>query len=214
MKIQYFDTLPSTQDFLTTQIKQGIIDYETCIIAKTQTDGIGSRGNQWSGVEKGLYLSFAKSLESLPKDLKSQSMAIFFAFIFMESLRNLGSKIWLKYPNDLFLDKEKIGGAMCGIAKNYAVCGIGLNIYSSTFSHLEKNIGKWLCENLNSFLKTYFYKINLTNWSEVFHAYKAEFHKNADFCFHYENNILSLKNAVLQSDGAIKIGNNIIYNVR
>lgn len=213
MKIVYVSTLSSTQNTLISQIKQDSIKSDTCIVAHSQTNGIGSRGNKWSNVEKGLYFSFAKSLKSLPNDLQSQSMAIFFAFIFMKTLRNLGSKIWLKYPNDLFLENDKIGGVICSVVGVYAVCGIGLNIKSNNFASIEANIGDSL-QDSKSFLEAYFHALSQSTWSEVFNAYKLEFYKNQAFSFHYNNEILSLKNATLQSDGAIKINDKIFYNIR
>lgn len=194
------------------QIKSGAVNSEVCVVAKTQSKGIGSRGNAWEGVERGLYFSFALRLDSLPKDLQTQSMAIFFAFNFMQTLRECGSQIWLKYPNDLFLGANKIGGAMCSIAKNYAVCGIGLNLDSAKFAYLEKSVGK--NAQGEKFLARFFKRVESSLWSEVFRAYSAEFYKNYDFSFHANGEILSLKNATLCNDGAIKVGDKTIYNAR
>lgn len=212
MKITFFPTLPSTQEFLIEQIKCGAVNSEVCVVAEAQSKGIGSRGNEWEGVERGLYFSFALRLDSLPKDLQTQSMAIFFAFIFVQHLRDFGSSAWLKYPNDLFLGSAKIGGTMCSIAKNYAVCGIGLNLDSEKFACVEKSVG----ENAQGekFLVRFFKRVESSAWSEVFRAYSAEFHKNYDFSFHANGEVLSLKNATLCDDGAIKVGDKIIYNAR
>ena len=215
MQIKFFDSLPSTQEFLIAQIKCGAVDSPICIVVKTQSKGIGSRGNEWNAVEKGLYFSFAYPLDSLPKDLQTQSSAIFFAFHFMQGLRDLGSEIWLKYPNDLFLKAQKIGGVMCGIVGNFAVCGIGLNLEARNFAHLEREISAILQKDLSGFLDAFFNRVQSSSWEAVFNAYKAQFHKNYDFSFHSENGeILSLKNAELQKDGAIKIGDKLIYCAR
>ncbi len=222
MKITFFDSLPSTQEYLVAQIRRGAVDYECCIVAETQSKGIGSRGNAWEGVESGLYFSFALRVDSLPKDLQTQSMAIFFAFNFMQILRDLGSQIWLKYPNDLCLGGEKIGGVMRGVVGDFAVCGIGLNLLSDKFAHLEPQIGESLgvnhksfgCESITALLQGYFAKIAHCSWGAVFSAYSAEFYKNYDFSFHANGAIISLKNAELQNDGAIKVGDKIIYCTR
>ena len=214
MKITFFPTLPSTQEFLMAQIKRGAINCEVCIVAKAQSKGIGSRGNKWEGVEHGLYFSFAMRLDSLPKDLQTQSMAIFFAFNFMRILRDLGSQIWLKYPNDLFLGANKIGGVMCGVVGDFAVCGIGLNVVAGSFAHLEKSVGEKVQSDVEKFLERFFERIKSASWGAVFSAYSAEFHKNYDFSFHANGAIISLKNATLQNDGAIKIGEKVIYCAR
>ncbi len=222
MKITFFDSLPSTQEYLVAQIRRGAVNSECCIVAETQSKGIGSRGNKWKGVERGLYFSFALHLDSLPKDLQTQSMAIFFAFNFMQTLRECGSQIWLKYPNDLFLGKNKIGGVMCGVVGDFAVCGIGLNVVADKFAHLEPQIGESLGANrkeydfdlVQKFLQGYFARLKHCSWGAVFSAYSAEFHKNYDFSFHANGEILSLKNATLCNDGAIKVGDKIIYCAR
>lgn len=217
MKYIFLESLPSTQEYLITQIKCGAVDSNLCIIAKTQSAGIGSRGNKWEGVEKGVYFSFAFLQNLLPKDLQTQSMAIFFAFHFMQSLQKLGSQIWLKYPNDLFFGEKKVGGVMCGIVGDFAVCGIGLNLHSQKFTHLESHISKSLIaddKSLETFLQGYFDSIAKSSWEAVFHAYSVDFHKNYNFSFHHNNAILSLKNATLQKDGSIKIDDKIIYCVR
>lgn len=214
MQIKFFPTLPSTQEFLIEQIKCGAMDSEVCIVAEAQSKGIGSRGNQWEGVERGLYLSFAMRLNSLPKDLQTQSMAIFFAFNFVSTLRDFGSGAWLKYPNDLFLGGAKIGGVMCSIAKNYAVCGIGLNLSSAKFACVEKSVSEKVQNDVSEFLARFFKRVESSAWSEVFSAYSAEFHKNYDFSFHANGEIISLKNAKLCTDGAIKVGDKIIYCAR
>ena len=196
------------------QIRRGALNSEVCIVAKAQSNGIGSRGNKWEGVERGLYFSFAMRLDSLPKDLQTQSMAIFFAFNFMRILRDLGSQIWLKYPNDLFLGANKIGGVMCGIVGDFAVCGIGLNVVAKGFAHLEKSVGEKVQSDVRKFLERFFERIKSASWGAVFSAYSAEFHKNYDFSFHANGAIISLKNATLQNDGAIKIGEKVIYCAR
>lgn len=214
MKITFFSTLPSTQEFLIEQIKCGAVNREVCIVAEAQSKGIGSRGNEWEGVERGLYFSFAMHLSELPKDLQTQSMAIFFAFNFMRILRDLGSQIWLKYPNDLFLGSDKIGGVMCGVVGDFAVCGIGLNVVARRFAHLEKSVGEKVQGDVRGFLTRFFKCIKSSSWGAVFSAYSAEFHKNYDFSFHANGEILSLKNATLCNDGAIKVGDKIIYCAR
>ena len=214
MQIKFFDSLPSTQEFLIEQIKCGAVNRKVCIVAETQSKGIGSRGNEWEGVERGLYFSFAMHLSELPKDLQTQSMAIFFAFNFMRILRDLGSQIWLKYPNDLFLGNDKIGGVMCGVVGDFAVCGIGLNVVARRFAHLEKSVGEKVQGDVREFLTRFFKCIKSCSWSAVFSAYSAEFHKNYDFSFHANGEVLSLKNAKLCDDGAIKVGDKIIYCAR
>ena len=210
MEIRTFATLPSTQEYLIYEIKRGRINDEICIIATHQSKGIGSRGNAWNSVNRGLYFSFVKRLSDLPKDLKLESISIFFGFIWKEILASNGSKAWLKYPNDLYLGEHKIGGVMCNIIGGFAVCGIGLNIESSDFACIERGI----IGDINSLLYSYFERIDKCTWEHVFNRYKLEFDKNAKFYFHHRDRTISFKNAKLLNDGAIEVNGEILYSLR
>lgn len=126
-----FERLDSTQKYLIAQLKSREIERPVCVLAKHQTSGVGSRGNAWQGVECGLYFSFCAPLNALPSDLKLESASIFFGFIFKEILGD--SRLWLKWPNDLFLGDSKLGGVICNVVGEFVVCGIGLNVESSEF---------------------------------------------------------------------------------
>lgn len=210
MKIEIFESLPSTQEYLNTKIKQGLINEQVCIVAKNQTNGIGSRGNKWDSVEDALYFSFCKRLDSMPKDLLPQSFSIFFGYIFKDILQKLGSKVWLKYPNDLYLDDNKIGGVMCNIIGDFNICGIGINTKSTSFKSLENGI----IEDKIAFLKKYFDSIESYTWESVFKGYKKEFYKNYSFSFHINNKQVSLNNATLLQDGSLKIDDKVVYAIR
>ena len=210
MEIKVFEILPSTQKYIINEIKNKYLKNEICILAKNQTQGIGSRENAWSGVKKGLYFSFAKKLENLPKDLKLESISIFFGFIFKEILMIEGSKVWLKYPNDLYIDEYKIGGILCNIIDSFVVCGIGVNIESSEFKCIENNV----IIDTNKILESYFNSIKIYTWDLVFRKYKLEFHKNHHFSFHHKNKIISFKDAKLLDDGAIEVNGDILYSFR
>lgn len=210
MDIVFFNSLPSTQEYLNAKIKQNKIDTPTCIVAQRQTKGIGSRGNRWESVEEGLYFSFCKRLDSMPSDLAPQSFSIFFGYIFKEVLEKLGSKLWLKYPNDLYLGDSKIGGVMCSIIGSFSICGIGINTRASQFRSVESGIIK----DKEALLREYFASIEIHTWESVFSAYKKEFYKNYPFSFHLNNRVISLENAVLLKDGALKVGDEVVYIVR
>ena len=67
--------------------------------------------------------------------LPIQSSSIYFSFILNEIISNQGSSIWLKWPNDFYVDDKKIGGTITNFSNNCYYCGIGLNLkfYKSEF---------------------------------------------------------------------------------
>lgn len=88
-------------------IRKGELKPPIMVVAKRQSGGIGSRGNLWENVKEGLYFSFALPMETLPQDLPLESTSIYMGFIFKEVLQEEGSRVWLKWPNDLYIGKQK-----------------------------------------------------------------------------------------------------------
>ncbi|MCD6432555.1 MAG: biotin--[acetyl-CoA-carboxylase] ligase [Sulfurimonas sp.] len=211
MKITYLETVASTQTYLKELLQERSFELPHAIVANIQTDGIGSRGNLWSGMDGNLFLSFAISLDSLPKDLKLESASIYFAYLLKETLRELNSFTWLKWPNDFYIDDVKIGGMITNIVGATLVCGVGLNLVDSPkeFATLDIKISK------DELLKKYFKKVEKkVSWKQVFSKYKLEFYRNQNF-FTYKNSLkISLDNAILQSDGSIINNGERIYSLR
>lgn len=106
-------------------------------MAKNQSAGIGSRGNIWEGVKSALTFSLALNASDLPKDLPMQANALYLGFLFKEVLKDLGSQTWLKWPNDLYLEDQKIGGVLVNVYKDMRVCGIGVNRVSQKWACLD-----------------------------------------------------------------------------
>ncbi|MDO7252744.1 biotin--[acetyl-CoA-carboxylase] ligase [Helicobacter cappadocius] len=209
MKIIDFDELPSTQTYLVENLRSGLLKSPICIVAKKQSAGIGSRGNDWKQVENALTFSFSYEISSLPQDLPTQSASIFFGFIFKETLASMGFDVWLKWPNDVYFEDRKIAGIIVNVWKNNLVCGIGLNISASNFASLKTTIDK------KAFLEIFFEKIkNTLEWKDIFSKYELEFYKNFSFSFHHQNRKIDLQEAKLCSDGGIEINGEKIYSFR
>ncbi|GAA7510763.1 biotin--[acetyl-CoA-carboxylase] ligase [Helicobacter pylori] len=196
-----FDSLPSTQTYLLEKLKSNELKAPVLVLAKNQSAGIGSRGNIWEGVESALTFSLALNASDLPKDLPMQASALYLGFLFKEVLKELGSKTWLKWPNDLYLGGQKIGGVLVNIYKGMRVCGIGVNRVSDKWACLDIGISDdWIIEG---FLKKI--EENLF-WGEVLSKYALEFHRSNSFNFHNDwGEAVSLKDAELLEDGRICI---------
>ncbi|WQU79287.1 biotin--[acetyl-CoA-carboxylase] ligase [Helicobacter pylori] len=196
-----FESLPSTQIYLLEKLKSNELKAPVLVLAKNQSAGIGSRGNIWEGVESALTFSLALNASDLPKDLPMQANALYLGFLFKEVLKELGSKTWLKWPNDLYLGGQKIGGVLVNIYKGMRVCGIGVNRVSTKWACLDIGISDDLV--IESFLKKI--EENLF-WGEVLSKYALEFHRSNSFNFHNDwGEAVSLKDAELLEDGRICI---------
>ncbi len=196
-----FESLPSTQIYLLEKLKSNELKAPVLVLAKNQSTGIGSRGNIWEGTKSALTFSLALNASDLPKDLPVQANALYLGFLFKEVLKELGSQTWLKWPNDLYLGGQKIGGVLVNVYKDMRVCGIGVNRVSTKWACLDIGASDdWIIEG---FLKKI--EENLF-WGEVLSKYALEFHRSNSFSFHNDwGELVSLKDAELLEDGRICI---------
>lgn len=211
MKITYLKSIASTQLYLKDLLKKKKVQTPYAVVADIQTNGLGSRDNSWQGFEGNLFLSFSISLDALPSDLRLESSSIYFSYLLKEVLNDKGSSIWLKWPNDFYIQSEKIGGMITNIVDNSLVCGVGINLKYAPkeFAILDIAISRDLL------LKNYFTKIeNRPSWKQIFSKYKIEFDRNRSFYTHNDNLKISLENVILQDDGSIIINGERIYSTR
>lgn len=209
--IEFVESCDSTQTRIISNLKSGVITPPYCLVANSQNNGVGSRGNEWISKSGNLYFSFCVDEKSLPSDLPMSSASIYFAFLMKDYLANLGSQIWLKWPNDFYLGEKKIGGVITTKIKNVFVCGIGLNLtHAPEFAGIldikvDKNsLVYGFLENLE----------NKISWKQIFSKFLLEFPLSQKFGTHSGSEEISLKNAVLCDDGSVIINNKKVYSLR
>ncbi len=211
MQILYLDEIGSTQLYLKELVTSKKIKLPLAVVADVQSAGVGSRNNSWIGKKGNLFLSFAINLDELPQDLKLESASIYFAYILKDTLASCGSNVWLKWPNDFYIENKKLGGMITSLIGDALVCGVGINLAHSVdeFGVLDIKIDR------QTLLSNYFENIkNYSSWKKVFSKYRLEFYKNQNFFTHYESLKLSLENAFLDEDGSIVINGERIYSLR
>jgi BirA family biotin operon repressor/biotin-[acetyl-CoA-carboxylase] ligase len=211
LTIFYLDEIDSTQRYLKENLKSGELSSPVAVVAHRQYSGQGSRGNSWIGEGGNLFLSFAFPIKELPQDLKLESSSIYFSYIMKQILQDYGSNIWLKWPNDFYIDDLKLGGTITNIVKDDLVCGIGLNVVSAPegFSKLDVEI------SIENILNDYFnYLKNRVPWKHIFSNYKLEFYKSKNYFAHSGDKRFSLGDASLQDDGSIVSDGQRIFSLR
>jgi len=211
MKIIKLNEVGSTHTYLKSHIKDNGYTQNICISTDYQTNGIGSRGNSWSGIKGNLFFSFVISKKDLPDDLFLQSASIYFSYILKEVLKENNSKVWLKWPNDFYINDKKIGGTITTASKDLIYCGIGLNLIS-----VNDDYGKLDIEiNSNQILKAYFDKLERKYlWKQIFSDFKIEFENSRKYKATVDNKKISLENAILNSDGSIEVNNKKVFSLR
>ncbi len=211
MQIHSLNSVDSTQRYLLDALKEGRFTSPVCVTTERQESGKGSRGNSWSGLDGNLFFSFTVARDDLPSDLKLESSSIYFTYILKTVLMEMGSSLWLKWPNDFYLDDKKIGGAITNLYKEHLVCGIGLNTRVSPegFAKLDIEIDN------ETILKHYFDILkNPPSWKKIFSNYEVEFVKSRSFFTHSGDTRLSLENAILLDDGSIECDGQRIFSLR
>ena len=128
----FYKKLESTNDTAKELAKAGIKD--TIVIAAEQTKGRGQFERKFYSAPGGLYMSLI--LHSSDFSLLTYYVAecVCDAITYFTGL--LPKKKW---PNDIILDNKKICGILTESQKDWAVVGIGLNIYKPK-DGFDKNI--------------------------------------------------------------------------
>jgi len=138
-----FNVLPqadSTNNYAIQQIRAGLAQHGIAWFTSQQTDGKGQRGKHWES-EPGKNLALSLVVE--PSKQASNNKYIFNMFIaeacaaFLEHI--VEQKVFLKWPNDLFINDRKAGGILIeniirGKDWQWSVVGIGLNLNQTSFS--------------------------------------------------------------------------------
>ena len=211
MKIIKLNEVDSTHKYLKEYISKNAYNNPICILTDYQTNGIGSRGNNWTGVKGNMFFSFVLDKSLLPNDLPLQTCSIYFSFLLKEVLKDLGSNVNLKWPNDFYIDDKKIGGTITNVSGNLIYCGIGLNLkqVSYDFGKLDISID---AENV---LNSYFSKLEKrVLWKKVFSDFQIEFEFSRKFNTNIDNQKISLSEAILNNDGSISINNKKVFSLR
>ncbi len=211
MEILSFDTLSSTQKYLLEKLEKNTLQAPIAVITSQQDSGVGSRDNSWSGGEGNFFASVAIDIEKLPSDLSLSSASIYFSFIMKQTLVGLGENIWLKWPNDFYLDDDKVGGTITQKINNILVCGIGINLKNTQngYRALSSDISpEKLLENYLVALEKF------PKWKQIFSEYEVEFELSRKFSVHIENYQKSLSDATLCEDGSIIIEGKRVFSLR
>lgn len=124
----------STNTQLLRKIQDGIpIQKGSVVVAEAQTNGRGRRGNEWfSPFGANLYFSMYWQLEQGIQAAMGLSLVVGLAVVeLLEEHYHLDVK--LKWPNDIYLQNEKLGGILVELAgQSHAQCdiviGLGLNV--------------------------------------------------------------------------------------
>lgn len=169
------------------------------IVAKSQQNGKGQRGNVWySGLPDEQFSGslILHHLGSSPQNMFLVNMAVSLAVVDTLKVHIPNAKLAIKWSNDIFVNDKKIGGILIeniirGNDWTHSIIGIGLNVNNIVFpEHLihatsikqvgDKNIevgiiGRELLFNLNIRLQ-----LALHDADEIMHSYNTILYKQSE----------------------------------
>jgi BirA family biotin operon repressor/biotin-[acetyl-CoA-carboxylase] ligase len=211
LEIRSFPELASTQRYLIEALRSGELHAPVAVITEEQYDGVGSRENGWEGERGNFFASVALRISDLPEDLPLSSASIYFSFIMKKILLDYNDKVWLKWPNDLYLKENKIGGTITQKTGDILVCGIGINLKKtqSGYDALQSDVSPV------TLLQKYLEALEeFPEWKQVFSEYQVEFEHSRSFSVHIKNRKKSLSDARLCEDGSLMIEGKRVYSLR
>jgi BirA family transcriptional regulator, biotin operon repressor / biotin---[acetyl-CoA-carboxylase] ligase len=128
--VHYVERVASTMDLLHALAENGAVP-GTAVVAGEQLEGRGSRGRSWHSPPGGLWLSVLLYPATLG-GIEVVSLRV--GLVVAAALEAFTSEaVQLKWPNDLILDRRKLGGILCearwqGGVLAWVAVGIGVNV--------------------------------------------------------------------------------------
>jgi len=121
MQEYYFKEIESTQDYAKKIYLDGKSNF--VVYSDTQKYGRGRNGRVWESPVGGLWFSFDMNFFDA-----GGLFTIAIGVAIREVLTNIyNCKVELKWPNDLILNRKKVGGIICEKINDRVIVGIGIN---------------------------------------------------------------------------------------
>lgn len=190
----------STNDEVFEMIRAGESSEGDVLIAKEQLKGRGQKGNVWE-TESGKNLTASYLLE--PYFLRPEyqfELTVVSSLAIVSFLEGKGIKASIKWPNDIYVDKQKIAGVLIenkikGTKLSYSVVGIGLNVNQKSFK-LASAISMNMLTGENYSLMEL-----LLELSKFIQQYYLELKKGIDLRSVYKEVLIGKDSSILFDDG-------------
>lgn len=210
LEIVFLDEIDSTQRYLLDKVRSGELRPPIAVCATKQLGGIGSRGRGWESFDGNLFFSFAVAVSSV-RDVPKHSLSIYFLYILKELLQELGSKVWLKWPNDLYIEEKKVAGCISQIQRENVVCGIGLNSKNGGEFYGKMDIE--ICNKI--VMRRYLQRVSRgCDWKELFSKFQVEFETTKVKFMQVSQPSAAWESSVLLDDGSLDICGEKVYGAR
>lgn len=130
MKQIVLERIPSTQSEAKLQLQTTQRPF--VVMARTQTQGYGKFGREWIAKEGNFTATFALDIRVSYYDFGKIPMLVCIELSdVLNRLTGLDGVFRIKWPNDILLNRKKIGGVLIEKIDNTLLFGIGLNLIYS-----------------------------------------------------------------------------------
>lgn len=129
----------STNNYIANLVRTNQLSQTTIVMADYQHDGRGQRATKWQSpkAQNALFSIYVpwKNLNISEQFVVSMIIAVSICEILQ---KELSPKVFIKWPNDIYVNQQKIGGILIesdliGSKVNSSILGIGLNINQMLF---------------------------------------------------------------------------------
>ncbi len=127
--VVFRDQIGSTSDLAASLVEHRLTDRPLAVVADKQVAGRGRWLRTWNSVDDqtdrptGLTVTFCFAQPDAPPPTTSMSAAV----RVRRAIGSLGVDIRLKWPNDLLIGDDKVGGILCEHVAGHDLIGIGIN---------------------------------------------------------------------------------------
>lgn len=133
LKITKKECVTSTNTYLKNHID--LFSYGDVLLADSQTQGRGRRGNLWQSPKGNIYMTvLEKPLHVNFHYIMLVSVAV------VNLLKDYSISATIKYPNDILVNKKKIAGILIErlfLKNEKLLIGMGLNVNQTTFDNFS-----------------------------------------------------------------------------
>ena len=141
-KIIHLTSVDSTSNYTANLVKDGKISSGAVILSDIQTEGRGQRSNTWQSLPfENLTFSFLLKPSNLSNILPI-TINHCVSLALAEFMLVYGLKPQLKWPNDIYVNNQKIAGILIennfnsGVVTN-SIIGVGVNVNQTSFDSLK-----------------------------------------------------------------------------
>ena len=215
-KLRYKIKCKSTENELSNWLKYSEIkrNQPLAIIAREQFSGFGQYSKNWISPKGGIWLSAAYPIFS--KKFSSQIFNLSIGIKICEMLRQENINVFLKWPNDIFVDSKKLIGFLPRVIIRgkeimYVRIGLGMNVLNQTPSEGISLSKIMKTKNINQYywtakvLKAFHDSIECNNKKEYVIKSANKFLTKRFLPSGYCPNVWNIKN--IDSNGNLRIFN-------